>query len=158
MINWISNKKINYDKVRLLLDKSLDSNQFTNYGPNVQLLEKKLREILLIDHNKSIIVVNNGSTALQVLTSSVDYFHKNNHQWATQSFTFPPSAQGNLNNVRIIDIDLEGGIDLNQINNDIDGIIVTNIFGNIVNIEKYEKWADNNKFLIFDNGNTLHFF
>ena len=74
---------------------------------------------------------------------------------ATQSFTFPPSAQGNLNNVRIIDIDLEGGIDLNQINNDIDGIIVTNIFGNIVNIEKYGKWAfDNNKFLLFDNAAT----
>ena len=88
MINWISNKKINYDKVRLLLDKSLDSNQFTNYGPNVQLLEKKLIEILLIDNNKTIIVVNNGSTALQVLTSSVDYFHKNNHQWLLNHLHF----------------------------------------------------------------------
>ena len=54
---------------------------------------------------------------------------------------------------------MEGGIDLNQISNDIDGIIVTNIFGNIVNINKYEKWAkDNNKFLIFDNAATPYTF
>lgn len=159
MINWISNKKINYEKVNSLLQKSLECNQFTNYGPNVRLLEDKIREILLIDEEKSIIVVNNGSTALQVLTSSIDYFNKKKHKWATQSFTFPPSAQGNLSNVRIIDIDLEGGIDLNQINDDIDGIIVTNIFGNIVNINKYEKWAkDNNKFLIFDNAATPYTF
>ena len=30
--------------------------------------------------------------------------------------------------------------DLNELDETIDGIIVTNIFGNIVDIEKYEKW------------------
>lgn len=159
MINWISKKTIDNNKVNLLLEKSLESNKFTNYGPNVQLLEKVIKQKLKINDDKSVIVVNNGSTAIQVLSSSIDYFYKKKHQWATQSFTFPPSAQGNLSNVKIIDIDLEGGLDLNLLDNSIDGIIVTNIFGNIVNIKKYEKWAiDNKKFLIFDNAATPYTF
>ena len=46
---------------------------------------------------------------------SILYTENKNIQWATQSFTFPPSAQSNLKNVEIVDIDLEGGLDLNQI-------------------------------------------
>ena len=61
----------------------------------------------------------------------------------------------NLSNAKIIDIDLDGGLNLEELDSSIDGIIVTNIFGNIVDIAKYEKWAkDNNKFLIFDNAAT----
>ena len=39
--------------------------------------------------------------------------------------------------------------------NTIDGLIVTNIFGNVVDIGKYERFCrENNKFLIFDNAAT----
>jgi dTDP-4-amino-4,6-dideoxygalactose transaminase len=87
--------------------------------------------------------------------SSIEYFENKKINWATQSFTFPPSTQGTLSNTKIVDIDEEGGLDLNELDETIDGIIVTNIFGNIVDIDKYEKWAkDNNKFLIFDNAAT----
>lgn len=154
-IDWVSKKLINSNKVNSLLTKSLSNNQFTNYGPNVQLLEQIIKDKLLIQNNKAVIAVNNGSSALQILANSINYHHKQSYQWATQSFTFPPSAQGTLSNVKIIDIDLEGGLNLEEVDDTIDGIIVTNIFGNIVNIAKYEKWAnDNKKFLIFDNAAT----
>jgi len=93
--------------------------------------------------------------ALHSLASSIQYYHKEKINWATQSFTFPPSAQGTLSNAKIVDIDKDGGLNLDELDETINGIIVTNIFGNIVDIEKYEKWAnENNKFLIFDNAAT----
>lgn len=154
-INWVPNKKINKKRINQLINKSLDSGQFTNNGPNVQLLEQVIREKLQIDYTKAIIAVTNGSVALHVLASSIEYFENKKIQWATQSFTFPPSAQGTLSNTKIVDIDKDGGLDLNELDESIGGIIVTNIFGNIVDIDKYEKWAkNNNKFLIFDNAAT----
>ena len=154
-INWIPQKKINNKKINDLIKKSLKNNHFTNNGPNVQLLEQVIRAKLQIEDTKAVIAVTNGSVALHALASSIEYLENNKINWATQSFTFPPSAQGTLSNAKIVDIDLEGGLDLNELDESIGGIIVTNIFGNIVDIDKYEKWAkDNNKFLIFDNAAT----
>ena len=38
-INWVPNKTINKKRVNELLNESLVTNQFSNNGPNVQLLE-----------------------------------------------------------------------------------------------------------------------
>ena len=160
MISWVPEKSINVHKVASYLESTLTTKQFTNYGPNVQLLESKIRENFLVDNTKAVIVVNNGSTAIQVLAVAIQRVQNNpNFSWATQSFTFPPSAQSTLQNTLVIDIDLDGGIDLKQIPDNIDGIIVTNIFGNVVDIDKYEQWAEiHNKYLIFDNAATMYSF
>jgi dTDP-4-amino-4,6-dideoxygalactose transaminase len=159
MLNWVPNKNINTDIVNELLLESIKSKHFTNYGPNVRLLEDVTRKKFMVEDDKAVIVVNNGSVALHVLTAAIEYNIGRKLQWATQSFTFPPSAQSNLQNVSIIDIDLEGGLNLNDLDDKIDGIIVTNIFGNVVNIDKYETWAkENNKYLIFDNAATCYTF
>jgi len=154
-ISWVPKKSINLNKVEELLNNSISKNQFCNNGPNVQLLEQIIKEKLQIDDNKAIIAVTNGSVALHSLATSIGYVHKQEINWATQSFTFPPSSQGSLSNTKIIDIDNDGGLNLDELDGTINGIIVTNIFGNIVDIDKYEKWAnENNKFLIFDNAAT----
>ena len=159
MINWIPEKNINTVEVNKLINVSLKANHFSNNGPNVQLLEKIIKDKLQIDDSKAIIAVTNGSVALQSLTTAMSYFENNQIKWATQSFTFPPSAQGNLSNVKIVDIDKDGGLNLKELDDSIGGIIVTNIFGNIVDIDKYEKWAsENNKLLIFDNAATPYTF
>jgi len=159
LVNWVPNKLINNNRVNSLLTSSIETGQFTNYGPNVQLLETIIREKLQIDNSKAVIVVSNGSVALHSLASGIEYYHNKKMNWATQSFTFPPSAQGTLKDVKIVDIDNDGGLNLEELDNSINGIIVTNIFGNVVDIKKYEEWAnDNNKFLIFDNAATPYTF
>lgn len=159
MLDWVPTKNINTCIINALLENTIKQKHFTNYGPNVRLLENVIREKFAVDDNKSVIVVNNGSVALHILTAAIEYKKATKLQWATQSFTFPPSAQSNLHNVVITDIDLEGGLQLDGLDNSIDGIIVTNLFGNIVNIDKYEKWAQsNNKYLIFDNAATCYTF
>lgn len=159
-INWVPKKDINFSLVNELLQKSIDSNHFTNNGPNVQYLEKYIKEQFKIE-NKSVICVTNGSVALHALYTAISCTDNIKVNWATQSFTFPPSAQGSLRDTKIVDIDEEGGLNLNEITklnstlskeSIINGIIVTNVFGNVVNINKYLEWLnEGSRYLIFDN-------
>ena len=154
-INWLNKKKINSARVNELIEDSVLTNQFTNYGPAVKLLEDKVRTILKINDDKSIIVVDNGTSAIHALVSGINIYHNKKFKFATQAFTFPASAQGPLKDAIILDIDDDIGLDINVIPSNIDGIIVTNVFGNVVNINKYVDWSNkNNKFLIFDNAAT----
>ncbi len=89
-------KNINQQRINELLKNSITSKQFTNNGPNVQLLEQTIGKKLQIDDSKAIIAVTNGSLALHSLATSMEYYHKQKLNWATQSFTFPPSAQGTI--------------------------------------------------------------
>ncbi len=156
-IEWVPKKNINYKSVNEYLHKSIELNKFTNNGPCVIELEKKIRIVLEIDDNKEVICVANGTVALWAVAAAIEFNKGHKLKWATQSFTFPPSAQGYLENAEIIDIDDEGGIDLTKVPDYIDGIIVTNVFGNLVNINKYEEWAKkSNKYLIFDNAATAY--
>jgi dTDP-4-amino-4,6-dideoxygalactose transaminase len=160
MISWIPKKLINNQRVQELLIKSIESNQFTNGSPCVKLLEERVRDILQIDASKSVVCVSNGTVALWAAVAAMELYHKKDLQFVTQSFTFPASAQGYLDNVVIVDIDQEGGPDLSLIDvSACDGIIVTNVFGNVVDIQKYENWCStHNKFLIFDNAATANTF
>jgi len=159
MINWVPNKEINTQLVNEYMSLSLKNNQFTNGGPIVKLLEDKLKNILKIDDNKSVILTNSGTGALHALGEGIQLFDKQKYQWVTQSFTFPPSAQGPFKHAHIIDIDNDGGLDISKIPKETDGIIVTNIFGNIVDIEKYITYCNkNNIILLFDNAATPYTF
>ena len=158
-INWIPSKNIDTVLINKLLENSTKDNQFTNYGPNVKLLENIIKKEFYVENEKDVIVVCNASHAIQCLAAGIEYDNKKKINWATQSFTFPPSAQGYLNDAKIVDIDLDGGLNLEEIDNTTDGIIVTNIFGNIVDIDKYIKFCnENNKYLIFDNAATSYTF
>lgn len=155
-INWVPKKGINNLVVTEHLNESLKTNHFANNGPNVKFLENELYDLLKIDESKSIIVVSNGSVAIQVLTAAIEYDNNISIQWGTQSFTFPPSCQGSLRGAKIFDIDENGALDLDTLDPSINGIIVTNIFGNVSDINKYKKWQldKENRFLIFDNAAT----
>ena len=159
MINWVPNKPINNELVQNLLQKCQEMNQYTNNGPNIKLLEEFIIDKFEIDASKSVIVVANASLGIQILTHAISVFNNKELQWATQSFTFPPSNQGTLKTSIILDIDLDGGVNLEETTKEIEGIIVTNIFGNIVDIDKYVDYCQtNNKYLIFDNAATHYTF
>lgn len=160
--NWIAIKSINYLRIKDLLKDCEKTNQYTNGGINVTRLENFIRINFKIDNSKTIICMCNATVAIWALCNSIEMKVNKKLKWVTQSFTFPSSAQGLLQDTIILDIDEEGGLDLNEvekIKDKIDGIIVTNIFGNVVNINKYEKWCNkNNKYLVFDNAATGYTF
>ena len=157
--NWISKKTINHLRVQELLKDCEEINQYTNGGVNVSRLENFIRNKFEISDNKAIICMCNATVAIWCLCNAIEMKVNKKLKWVTQSFTFPSSAQGMLADTIILDIDEEGGLDLlevDKIKDEIDGIIVTNIF---VNIDKYTKWCnDNNKYLVFDNAATGYTF
>jgi dTDP-4-amino-4,6-dideoxygalactose transaminase len=156
-IQWVPKKMVNQKRVNELLQQTVQTNHFTNYGPNTHYLEKLLREKLQVSKDKAIICVSNGTVALYALTAAISMQMNRTLTWSTQSFTFPASAQGYLQGTQIVDIDQDGGLELQHI--ETDGIIVTNVFGNVVNINKYIQWCkNNNKLLIFDNAATPYTF
>lgn len=160
MISWVPKKEVNVTLVNELLSLSASKNQYTNGGPVVSLLEKKIHELLKIDDSKSVVCVSNGTVALWAAVAAIELSECMDLQFCTQSFTFPASAQGYLENVIIVDIDSGGGLDLTKVDpTKCNGIIVTNVFGNVVDIGKYEDWCKSHrKVLIFDNAATAYTF
>lgn len=164
IIDWCPNKKINNVLISSLLEENIKNKRFTNYGPNVQKLEKEVYRLLKIDEEKTVIVITNATVGIQVLASAIEYKKNKKINWGTQSFTFPSSVQSNLSDSKIFDIDNSGGlniddIDIHDIDKNIGGLIVTNIFGNIVDIDKYVEFCKkNNLILLFDNAATPYTF
>jgi dTDP-4-amino-4,6-dideoxygalactose transaminase len=67
MNKFILKKSFNLETFDSYLKAARDTNQFTNYGMAVQLLEQRARIVLKIDDSKAIIATNNGSTALHAI-------------------------------------------------------------------------------------------
>lgn len=150
--SWINLKNWDLKQVSSELQQSFNIGQLTNYGPVVKKLENYFSKELELSADKGVIVVVNAAVGLSVLVSAINMFNDKNLKYTTQSFTFPCAAQGPLQESQIVDIDDNLCLDLNQVNSDADGIIVTNLFGTVCDIDKYVEWCQrNNKILLFDN-------
>ena len=155
-VPWVPHKEIDFSHIQELLAPSVRTNQLTNYGPAVLKLEEFFRDKLKVSPDKCIIAVCNGAAGLHALVAGINLYMNKRLKYATQAFTFPCSAQGILEDSLIVDIDKDMGLDLNEVTDDIDGIIVTNLFGHVVDIQKYITWAQQReKVLIFDNATVF---
>ena len=154
-IPWIADKEVDYDLVQKLLAPSIKTNQLTNYGPAVKNLELYFRKHLDLEDDRCVIAVVNAATGLSVLTKAIQLTDKiKTLQWYTQDFTFPSAIQGFLSECKVTDFDqnFELNVDGLQAHYDLDGLIVTNLFGHLVDIKTFQIWAKKeNKYLIFDN-------
>ena len=147
---WISEKSIDTKLFQKHLQLSTKRNHFANNGPAVIALESWIRTHLQINPAKSVIVTANATIALHLIFSALK-----SKRICTQSFTFPSSAQYVPARTKIVDIDHEGGPDLTKVSLDTDTLVVTNLFGNVVDLKKYTKWQnEQNAFLVLDNANT----
>lgn len=151
-VPWINHKPCDWNDVSARLNDSFASNQLTNYGPVVRELESYFTHVLNISSDKVVIAVVNGAVGMNALVAGIDWTRGKQHRYATQAFTFPCAAQGPLQHSLIVDIDQEYGPDLQQVPDEIDGLIVTNLFGHVGHLDKYLDWAEQKqKILLFDN-------
>lgn len=149
---WVPAKTTNHDNIISLLDESYKLNHFTNYGPLIKKLESHFFEKLQLNKDKCVIVTNNGAHALHALIEGIKLFKNKDLIFTTQDFTFPSALQGPLKNSHVVDLDKDFQFDLTNVRNDSDGIIVTNLFGNCCDIDKYVEYCKRlDKILIFDN-------
>lgn len=154
-IPWIAHKDVYVAKTLHYLQPAIITNQFTNGGQAVLEIEKQARILFKIDPSKEVIAVVNGTAALTVVGQALINYRNSELQFATQSYTFPASAQTSMANAHIVDIDEEGGPDLKLVPQDTDVLVITNVLGNLCNLDKYINWATNTGvLLVFDNAAT----
>lgn len=128
-----------------------------DYVQDIHQFETQVVDLLQIDTaNKAVIAVSSGTVGLHTLVTALRLARDQALRFATQAFGAPATVQGPLAGASIIDIDQGGGLDLTQVDSDsIDGLIVTNCFGHLVDINKYVQWChDHGKLLLFDNAAT----
>lgn len=133
-IEWMNKKTCDMNYVQELLKMSFESGQVTNGGPLTKGLEELLFNTLRIDEGKVVIMCNNGTSALHALVSGIQLYDGKKYQWGTQDFTFPSSCEGPLSDAIICDMD---GV-LPIVDERCEAMVVTNLFGNVVDLDLYE--------------------
>lgn len=157
-INWLNRKDYDLQLLDKFLSDTKRKNHYTNSGPLVFELESYLKEILRIDSSKDVFLTSNGTTALHAIVSAINLKHNKEHRFATQDFTFPSSVLGPLRGSQIVDMNTDHEVEVSQVG-DVDGLVITNIFGNCLELDNYEKWAEeNDKILIIDNAASPYTF
>lgn len=142
------------DKKKLLryIDQIYDSHRLTNGGPLVEQLEENLKTYLGV---KNIILVANGTLALQVLYKALNI----KGSAITTPFSFPATTSSlvwesikpifadiNLSTWNIDPLEIE-----NSIQQDTTAIVATHIFGNPCDVETIGKIAKKNHLkIIYD--------
>jgi dTDP-4-amino-4,6-dideoxygalactose transaminase len=159
MNKFILKKSFNLEAFDSYLKAARDTNQFTNYGMAVQLLEQRARIVLKIDDSKAIIATNNGSTALHAIIYAMSRQDNKSYRVATQDFTFPCNSQGPAGGPIVVDVDANIQIDLNDqyLSQYADMVIVTNCFGHLQNLD-YILENTKGKKVIFDNAASPYSF
>lgn len=151
--SFIQSKTLNTALFNKYLVDAQHSNQFTNGGYAVKLLEQRARSMLKIADNKAVIATCNGTAALHAILQTL-FKRLGKLNIATQSFNFPSAIQGPASSAKLLDFDDELDIDTSDLT-DIDVIIPTNCFGHLQNIEKIQ---GNGKIVIYDNAATPYSF
>lgn len=154
--SWVRQKTPRMDVVSKFLEHPIATNQFTNGGWCVAELERRAQLLLRIGQEKAVIAVTNGAVALNAIAAAIDATRSSGkvQHYATQAFTFPCSAQQEFSGrTTIVDVTEDGDLDLALVPEDCDGLVVTNVFGCVGNVDRYVAWqrAKPNRVLLFDN-------
>lgn len=156
MSNWVCKKNVDLKNIDDEIKECFKTNHFTNNGKNVVKTQRIIKDIFKINDSKEVLLVCNGAMGLNALVGGYNMLANKKLKWIVQSFTFPCSVQGCLENSIVVDIDevnLGPSIcKLEELVNEYDGIVITNCFGTSCNINLYEEFSKkNNKILLFDN-------
>ena len=154
MIPFIVKKQLDSDKFNEYLLTANTTNQFTNYGYAVQLLEERARTMLKIDDSKVVIATSSGTSALDAIINGMIRKDSHNYRVGTQAFTFPSNCLGKAQGPIITDITAHCNMNLDDeyLVKYSNTVIVTNIFGHLQNFnEILNKTEGRDKKLIIDN-------
>jgi dTDP-4-amino-4,6-dideoxygalactose transaminase len=165
MIAFVEAKRPDYEQIRELLARSEARGVWSNFGPVSLLLEETVAELLALPRGRRVIACANGTVALHGLVQLYEHVAGRPLRWVVSAFTFHAQRQGPLAAARVLDCDAQGFLDLDALaalpTESYDGIVVTNLFGTALHVERYEELAARaGKILLFDSatcfGSTYH--
>ena len=66
-IKFLENKIPNFKNIEKIYQKSIKINRHTNFGPVSKILESKLKKILKLSKNKSVIMCSSATMGLLII-------------------------------------------------------------------------------------------
>ncbi|HEY0558360.1 MAG TPA: DegT/DnrJ/EryC1/StrS family aminotransferase [Thermoanaerobaculia bacterium] len=165
MIAFVEAKRPDYERIRELLARSEASGMWSNFGPVSLQLEETVAESLALPRGRRVVACANGTVALHGLVQLHEHLAGRPLRWVVSTFTFHAQGQGPLAGAQILDCDAQGFLDPDALaalpTESYDGIVVTNLFGTALHVERYEELAARaGKILLFDSatcfGSTYH--
>jgi dTDP-4-amino-4,6-dideoxygalactose transaminase len=148
-ISWLAQKTPDMHRIAQMLVESVRLNHFANAGPCASLLEREAKTLLGIGRGRAVVATSNGASALHAIIAAIDLRAGRRLRYATQAYTFPSVGQGPLadaGRLAIVDVDPRtGALDLDALarsGEEVDGIVVTNVLGNVADLSRYEEWAE----------------
>ena len=150
MTQYILRKKLNSSVFEKYLQTAQETNQFSNGGAAVRLLEERAREMLKISDNKVIIATSSGTSALHAILFAMMRHNNANMRVCTQDFTFPSSSQGPATGPIITDVDQNCNMNIydEYAHNYGQIYIVTNCFGHVQDLDSILLYGQENKKII----------
>jgi dTDP-4-amino-4,6-dideoxygalactose transaminase len=155
MIAFVEAKRPDYERVRELLARSEASGVWSNFGPVSLQLEETVAESLDLSSSRRVVACANGTVALHGLVQLYEHLAGRPLRWVVSAFTFHAQRQGPLAGALVLDCDEQGVLDPDALAalpiESYDGIMVTNLFGTALHVERYEELAARaGKILLFD--------
>lgn len=159
MNQFILRKKLNIKSFENYIAPAQKSNQFSNNGNAVKLLENRARHMLQIDDSKAIIATSSGSSAHHAAFNAIFKKNKHKHKVGSQAFTFPTAGQGPSAACLVVDYNSALNVDIEEVNSrPIEGLCVTNCFGHLQDLEYISDNLAQDVYLVFDNAATPYSF
>jgi dTDP-4-amino-4,6-dideoxygalactose transaminase len=155
--DFIEKKGIDHGRIFELFDVCRQSNVFTNNGPIKGMLEEKISELIFRGHEptKRVCCMSSGTSALHALMFHFEAVKGRELTWGMPSFTFPSPFVHKMK-VNTFDVDIDTLTIPKQQDYDVDGLILTNLFGAYVDIDYWvERCKAEDKILIFDNATSF---
>jgi dTDP-4-amino-4,6-dideoxygalactose transaminase len=160
MIAFVESKRPDYEHIRELLAGSEERGVWSNFGPLSLRLEETVAGILDLPSSRRVVACSNGTVALHGLAQIHEHLAGRPLRWVVSAFTFYAQRQGPFGGARVLDCDAHGFLDLDELAalpaDSYDGIVVTNLFGTALHVERYEEIAARaGKILLFDSATCL---
>lgn len=141
-LRYIEDKPLDMAKVAEFLTVSETSNHWTNFGPVSRQIEAAIARALNLDENLRVVMCASGTAAMHGIISLHETIADKDLRWVTSSFGYYSSIQGPLRHAEIKDCDDVGMLDLDALDpTTFDGMMVTNIFGQLDDLDKYYRYA-----------------
>ena len=158
-IKFLENKIPNFKNIEKIYQKSIKINRHTNFGPVSKILESKLKKILKLSKNKSVIMCSSATMGLLIICNYLKLQNKNKSIFATSNYTFFSSNLNFLSNSKILPTNEKGLISKKYIEKKLStfsDLIYTNLFNQDPYFnEIYNLCKKYKKNLIIDNATNL---
>ena len=151
-IRYIEDKPLDLGKVAAALELSRNANHWTNFGPVAARFEQEVAAFVDLAPGLRVVGCANATLALHALTEMHATKKGRDLRWAVSSFGYYSTIDGPLRTSMPLDCDEGAMLDLDLVDPDaIDGLIVTNIFGQQDDLGVYRAYArKHDKILVID--------